>query len=301
MSYSLLMRKPRIIYDLASILARGTSKPFGAVIELTKDCNLRCKHCYFFRQDYETELSDSEWLTKLKNARDEHGLLLGSWCGGEPLLRETVIAEGMKHFRYNQVLTNGTLPLPNWPEAVFEVSVDGTKEFHELTRGRGTYDRIKRNINRSGLRINLACIINKLNYKSLSDMVEEWSKTHVRGIHFGFYSPTRTEQCDDLTIDFKLRDTIIDRIRTLKREYGDFILAPEKVLDLMSSGNTEEVTSNCLYDKLFVTFGPDGKEKRCPVGDQAVCSQCGHSPPYFMQALRTMDFEALKLVFNQLS
>ncbi len=295
------MRKPRIIYDLATILFNGASKPVGAVIELTKDCNLRCKHCYFFRQDYTTELSDAEWLATLKDARNEHDLLLASWCGGEPLLRKDLIAEAMKYFRYNQVLTNGTFPLPYWPDVVFEVSVDGTRESHDAIRGNGTYNRIKRNINRSDLRINLACSINRLNHHSIEDMVEEWSKTHVRGIHFGFYSPTKAEHCGDLSIDFKLRDTIIDRIRMLKRKYGDFILVPEKVLDLMSSENAEEVTSNCLYDKLFVTFGPDGKEKRCPVGDQAVCSQCGHSPPYFMQALRTGNFETLKLVFNQLS
>ncbi|MEA3453308.1 MAG: hypothetical protein U9R12_00090 [Candidatus Caldatribacteriota bacterium] len=122
----------------------------------------------------------------------------------------------MKFFRYNLIITNGTIPLPNWPNGVFEVSVDGTKKFHEIIRGKN-YDKIKQNINRKDLHVNIACIINKLNYQCLRDMVEEWSKTKVKGIHFGFYSPTKTNSLDDLWIDFKLRDKIIEEIRLLKK------------------------------------------------------------------------------------
>ncbi len=294
------MGKLRAVYDLAAVFIKGFPEPLGAVIEVTKNCNLKCKHCYFLKQNYKTELTDREWLIKLKNIRDKHNLLQASWCGGEPLLRKDLIAKAMKYFKYNQVVTNGTTPLPCWPDAVFEVSVDGIKEFHEKVRGKNTYDKIKKNINRADLKINLAHIINKLNYQSLKDLVEEWSNTHVKGIHFGFYSPTKTNPQDDLSINPELRDTIINEIKSLKKQYGKFILTTGKMLDLMSSQNAKKATSNCLFPKLFITLGPDGKKKKCPVGNQAICSKCGHSPPYFMKALYERDFETFKLLFSQL-
>ena len=205
----------------------------------------------------------------------------------------------MKLFRYNLIVTNGTIPLPNWPDCIFEVSVDGTKQFHEMIRGKGTYDKIKKNINRKDLHVNIACIINKLNYKCIRNMVEEWSKTNVKGIHFGFYSPTKTNLQYALWIDLELRDKIIKEIKSLKKEYGKFILATDKVLDLMNSRECDKVTSNCPFKELIICLGPDGKQKLCPVGGQALCPKCGHSPPFVMEAIKSKDFETLKFLFSQ--
>jgi len=246
------MIKPYVFYDIFKILIKGFPKPVGVSIDITNRCNLKCKHCYFLRQNYKAELDDNNWLNKIS--------------GGEPLLRKNLIEKGMKFFRYNLIITNGTIPLPDWPNVVFEVSVDGTKKFHEMIRGK-SYDKIKQNIDRKNLHINIACIINKLNYKYLRDMVEEWSKTKVRGIHFGFYSPTKTDSIDNLWIDFKLRDKIIEEIRLLKKEYGNFILPTDQVLDLMLAKNYDKVVSNCPFKDIIICLGPDGKRKLCPVGD----------------------------------
>ena len=288
---------PYPFYDIFKALIK-IPKPVGASIEVTNKCNLKCKHCYFLRQKYKTELSDDEWLNKIKDLKNQHNLLQASWCGGEPLLRKELIGKLMKFFRYNLVVTNGTIPLPNW-NCIFEVSVDGTKKYHEIIRGRN-YDKIKENINRSDINVNIACIINKLNYKCIKNMVEEWSKTNVKGIHFGFYSPTKSKAIDDLWIDFRLRDKIIKEIRLLKREYGNFILPTNKVLDLMMSKNCNKVTDNCPFKELIICLGPDGKKKVCPVGNEAICSKCGHSPPFVMEAIKNRDFRTLKFLFKQI-
>ena len=294
------MIKTYVFYDILKLLIKGIPKPVGVSIDITNRCNLKCKHCYFWRQNYKAELDDNNWLNKIKDLKNQYkNLLQASWCGGEPLLRKNLIEKGMKFFRYNLIVTNGTIPLPNWPDGVFEVSVDGSKKFHEMIRGKN-YDKIKQNINRKDLHINIACIINKLNYKCLRDMVEEWSKTKVKGIHFGFYSPTKTDSIGNLWIDFKLRDKIIEEIRLLKKEYGSFILPTDKVLDLMLAKNCDEVVSNCPFKDFIICLGPDGKRKLCPVGDQAICSKCVHSPPFFMEALRSKDLETLKFLFNQI-
>lgn len=294
------MIKTYVFYDLLKLLIKGIPKPVGVSIDITNRCNLKCKHCYFWRQNYQAKLDDNNWLNKIKDLKDQYkNLLQASWCGGEPLLRKELIEKGMKFFRYNLIITNGTIPLPNWPNSVFEVSVDGTKKFHEMIRGK-SYDKIKQNIDRKDLHINIACIINKLNCKCIRDMVEEWSKTEVKGIHFGFYSPIKTDSIGNLWIDFKLRDKIIEEIRLLKKEYGSFILPTDQVLDLMLAKNYAKVVSNCPFKDFIICLGPDGKRKLCPVGDQAIFSKCGHSPPFFMEALRSKDLETLKFLFNQI-
>ena len=179
---------PHIIYDIFKIVIRGLPKPVGISVDITSQCNLKCKHCYFIRENYQTDLDDTVWLNTLRSIKEQYpNIIQASWCGGEPLLRQELVKKGMKYFRYNMVITNGTLPLPQWKNCIFKVSVDGTQEFHEMIRGKGTYDKIKQNVlNSNGLKIDLACIINGLNYQCIKDMIDEWKRTNVNGIHFGF-------------------------------------------------------------------------------------------------------------------
>lgn len=292
---------PRFFCDLFKLLITGLPSPIGISIDITNKCNLKCKHCYFQRENYKEELDDGAWMNKLKSIKKRYkSILQASWCGGEPLLRKELVEKGIKLFRYNIIITNGILPLPKWPDCVFKVSVDGTKQFHEEIRGNGTYDKIKQNINRKDIKIEIACILNRLNYRSIREMINEWSKTYVRGIHFGFYSPTKRETCDDLRIDLETRDEIIEELRLLKREYGKFILVTDKILDLMLSKNCKNVTSNCPFRDYIICLDPLGIQKLCPVGSQRVCEECGHLPPFFIKAIKSRDIETLKFLYHQI-
>src|SRR5262245_58247600 len=54
-------------YDLAKVgffLFGFPKNGFGSV-DVSKECNLRCRHCYFFEQEYEGELSVTQWMEKL--------------------------------------------------------------------------------------------------------------------------------------------------------------------------------------------------------------------------------------------
>lgn len=143
----------------------GIKFPLAISIDVTNRCNLRCKHCYFFQQDYKSELSDEALLKKVKEIKTKYpSIVHASWVGGEPLLRKEVIEKGMRHFPFNMVVTNGTLELPKWKNCVFNVSVDGTKEYHEKIRGAGIYDKVKKHADRSDIHVNIACVLNKENY-----------------------------------------------------------------------------------------------------------------------------------------
>src|SRR5215471_7219315 len=79
-------------YDLAKLgffLFGFPNNGFGS-IDVSKECNLRCRHCYFFEQDYDAELSVEEWIGKLEELKKTRSLLEFpffhcTWVGGEPL------------------------------------------------------------------------------------------------------------------------------------------------------------------------------------------------------------------------
>lgn len=45
------MVKTYVFYDIFKVLIKGIPKPVGVSIDITNRCNLKCKHCYFWRQN----------------------------------------------------------------------------------------------------------------------------------------------------------------------------------------------------------------------------------------------------------
>src|SRR5438105_15362673 len=92
-------RGPKVTpYDFAKVgffLFGFPKNGFGSV-DVSKECNLRCKHCYFFEQDYDFELSVDQWMQKLEDLKSkskpwEYPFFQCSWVGGEPLIRKDLI------------------------------------------------------------------------------------------------------------------------------------------------------------------------------------------------------------------
>jgi len=137
-----------ILPRLALMVAPFPKNTFCS-IDVTSKCNLRCTHCYFYSYDQENkkELTDEEWLAHIETMQKGRKPFYScTWVGGEPLLRAKLIDKGRRYFKSNRVVTNGTIPLPSWPDVEFHVSVDGTEALHDEVRGKGTYAKIKKNI-----------------------------------------------------------------------------------------------------------------------------------------------------------
>jgi radical SAM protein with 4Fe4S-binding SPASM domain len=80
-------------------------------VELTQECNLRCRHCYLEHQPGDSELSAGQWHSILRQALD-FGVYFICFTGGEILSRRDFLeivrsAAGMGLFYHFQ--TNGTL------------------------------------------------------------------------------------------------------------------------------------------------------------------------------------------------
>lgn len=261
-------------------------------IDVTNRCNLRCNHCYFYSydQDGTPELSTDEWLARIEKMQKGRAAFFScTWVGGEPLLRRELIERGRRFFRANRVVTNGTLPLPDWQDVEFHVSVDGTQVHHDAIRGKGCYTKIRENLSESAcakLNVAIACCLNRTNVDCIEALVREWRRIpHIRHILFDFFTPIRGVK-EDIWLTFDERNRALDILEGLKRRYGSFIGGPPATFDLMRSANRHlAVGANCVFIRHGRAFDSWGNIKRpCVMGSKADCDRCGCIVPFSIRA-----------------
>jgi Fe-coproporphyrin III synthase len=281
-------------YDLAQVgffLFGFPRNGFGS-IDATHDCNLRCKHCYFFEHAQpEESLSTEEWLALLEHwyrtrSRLEFPFFQCSWVGGEPLIRRDLIERGRRYFRYNTVVTNGTIPLPDWPDVNWYVSVDGDEEVHEeLRQKKGIYRRIMRHVEeRPRNRITIAFCITRENAHCIETVMRDWSRV-ASYFTFDFYTPMEGTD-DPLWVPWPERDRIIDRLIALHRIYRGSFRVGERTFRLMRSDLAGAVTRDCLFARKAFAYDAMGRPKeKCMMGPRADCSRCGCVVPFYMRSL----------------
>jgi MoaA/NifB/PqqE/SkfB family radical SAM enzyme len=126
-------------------------RPLVAELFLTENCNLRCVSCACWRTTTKDELTTAEWMDVLDQLAAER-IYKVNFTGGEPLVRRDAVelmrhatGSGIRHLHLN---TNAILLTPQRITEVldagvrsFNVSIDGTRETHDLIRGRaGSFD-----------------------------------------------------------------------------------------------------------------------------------------------------------------
>lgn len=149
---------------------------------LTEKCNLNCKMC--IRGDKtskELSLSDLQNLTNIEEFA-EHDIVI---TGGEPTLCKQFmpIVDFLKDKAKSiSVCTNGTID--SYYSEYFtenniniQISIDGTKEYHDLIRGANSYDlsfNTILKIESLGISYTISSVVNKYNIscmKSLADIL----------------------------------------------------------------------------------------------------------------------------------
>lgn len=165
-----------------------TDPPLRVVfLELTKKCNLKCKHCYLGdSNDIKTPNNDLE-IDNLISQIDELGVMEVQLTGGEPFLvpyMPKVIQELQKRMIPCSIFTNGTIMPENFLEylsknnngLIFYISLDGFPEVHDFFRGKtGTYQKTVETIKKL-LKLNCDVRINtsvgRHNYDQISSFID---------------------------------------------------------------------------------------------------------------------------------
>ena len=260
--------------------------PLYVNYDLTWQCNLKCKHCYFFSSTTElknkrTELSAEEWIKVFKYHR-KLGTKIAVLTGGEPTLRMDVIKEAIKIFPSVQVVSNGIIKLPRfngYKQPKYWVSIDGNKETHDKIRGARVFDKVIQNIRENNPVV--TSTIMALNYKEIEDIVKIAHNNDASGLIFQFYT-----DYPDSPLLLKgniLKKTIKDILKVM-RKYGDFIFYSKKMLEIYMS---KEFVPHCIFKTGYIkSFYPDGKQKFCVMGNSPLlCDNCGCVVPITAYAL----------------
>ena len=138
--------------------------------EVTTDCNLRCKYCFFDKQKRRKNRVSAPILKtiirEICKCNPENGEIMFYWHGGEPLLAGIDFYEKAVEFQEkfkkskqkirNGIETNATLLNEEWANFFnrkkFEVgvSLDGPREYHNAYRqypdGKGSFDDVMRGV-----------------------------------------------------------------------------------------------------------------------------------------------------------
>jgi radical SAM protein with 4Fe4S-binding SPASM domain len=204
-----------------------TAAPFLIVWNFTKQCNLRCKHCY---ENAEPKPAPDELTTgEAKHAIDEFanaGAVALSFSGGEPLLRkdffEVANYAAEKEF-YVSVASNGTLITEKVAQKMresgvqyVEISLDGFEKTHDEFRGiqgawKRTIEGIK-NCVEEGLDTGVATTATHYNLKEIPKLVEFIEEDlHAKQlIVFNFIPVSRGKEMVDQDLTPKEREELLD-------------------------------------------------------------------------------------------
>ncbi|MBU0530457.1 MAG: radical SAM protein, partial [Nanoarchaeota archaeon] len=160
-----------------------TGKKFIADIDVSDNCNLRCRHCYHFHGKDVFEKKEIPIETWEQRFRELHssGIRLLLMVGGEPALRKDVLMLANNIFPVVSVITNGTIKIPKEFDNRLIVSIDGSQKTNDSIRGEGTFARVLENYS-GDKRVVINMVLMKDNYKELGEVVEIARKHGFKGV-----------------------------------------------------------------------------------------------------------------------
>jgi len=258
----------------------------AAMVNITNRCNLRCRHCFVFRDENPTDIGremDSETMVKrLGELQALHGIQTMLWMGGEPMIRQDVLREGTKLFPKNTVTTNGTIDLIALPRCTYVVSIDGPQEINDGIRGKGSFRRVMKTLSRLpddfGPTVMCQYVVTRENEVAMEETVQILRETRAQGMTFSFYVPPRNDSSSLTWGSLEKRDKAVREAMRLKQLYPKFVWNRYRALELTLSQNAKTVTDNCYAKELVMPLYLDGdrfSRPFCCMGNDVDCDLCG--------------------------
>lgn len=261
----------------------------AALVIVTNACNLRCRHCFVYREETPNEprdkMSDANMLHQLRVLRDRHKIRSMLFMGGEPMIRSGLVFEAMDLFEHSSIVTNGTYGIPSVPGHLVTVSLDGPKPYNDSLRGEGVFDKVRKAIFArnpdDGTTVMLQMTVTRENADAIEPFLAAVSGWPVDGVAFSFYVPTEDDHGPLVWRDLRERDEVLKKVIELKERYP-IIRANTGALELMFSDVALESTGtrgeNCSLKRLLPLYVGDGGQFErtfCCYGNDVDCSRCG--------------------------
>jgi len=225
------------------------SAPSKAYIELTRGCNLRCKHCYNKSGEGAKQEIPKQDAIRLIDELERMGTFEVRFTGGEatthPQFQE--IAAHARQAGLNISLgTNGIWDektLAKVKECRFNtiiVSIDGPKENNDPVRGAGTYDKAVKTLKEAkswdGPMIKINCVISKDNMGAVEHIVRLADDIGAEAVNFATLKLNgRADQSEQIALTPSDMKKIVTKISELRKScktkihtYMDVIDPPSK-------------------------------------------------------------------------
>ena len=264
---------------------------FGSV-DIINVCNLHCTHCYWWlNRKEDTDLTVQDWKKIIDEKFKKQHVFVITLVGGEPMMRPDIVELFVKEFPMRVcVVTNGTYPIPRYPETYFYwVSIDGNQPIHDKIRGDGAWEKTRKNVldyvqkngDKAYKDIWISMTVNSLNYRTIRDVISDWYD-YTNKIGFQFHTPFM--KGDPLWLPYgPERDSVIDEIIALQKEYKDYIANPRKNLELLKrSWGGKGTTPIACPTWGILSVDHRGREKQpCCIGSaekesmKPICEDCG--------------------------
>lgn len=247
-------------------------------LNTTNRCNLKCTHCYWWREEHPSQLDDDAMIELMKSHR-KAGKNIALLYGGEPALRPNIIRAASKMFEATVVYTNGTVGFPDIP-VTWMLSLDGTREIHDKIRGKGVFDKVMKNLERDTFRKPVVhCTITRQNQHIIEDMIQMVAANpRLRGIGFSFYTPELGKHDNGIFIPLEERDQIVDQLVALSKKYWRTMGFNKGMANqFRTTGAFPKWNSleKCTVTKMVDCMNADGTPITCIYGNNADCSRCG--------------------------
>ncbi len=238
-------------------------------VDATNRCNLRCVHCYHYKNDQQPEdIGIEEWdgRFKLYFAR---GVKLVLFVGGEPALRQDVLFLASQYFPGIGVISNGTIPIDSRFKHRIVVPLDGGRVTNDRLRGVGVFDLIEKNY-RGDQRVVLNCVLSKHNYREVDEIVRLSKELQVKGAVFDFYTPDVGES-DELVLDNNQREEARWLIYQQINTNPGWVYMTKNTVDALVR---RDAARKCYWRDYAYHFDVFFNPRRC-FSNSVDCSRCG--------------------------
>lgn len=293
-----IFNKARLLYTWACTDTKTT-----AAIDITNSCNLKCTHCYWWKEERPAELNDDAMVAFMKGLRNR-GMTAAIIYGGEPMLRPGMCEAASRIFDHPLIFTNGTqgfIPI----NAQWIVSLDGTREVHDSIRGPGAYDCAVENVRKAPRKPVVHTTITRQNRHNLEGMLDSLSSLPIKGVGFSFYTPHMNGDTDNLAVSLVERDLILDELLSLRKKYWRIMGLTGIMANQFRQGGEYAAWNSrekCPVSKVCNCYNADGTPKPCTYGAMADCSRCGcASIPLYRAAIRHLDPLAIFMIYRMVN
>jgi MoaA/NifB/PqqE/SkfB family radical SAM enzyme/SAM-dependent methyltransferase len=275
----------RDLERLRKILDRSDPAPYrgrahylnpGALKEiwfhLTDNCNLSCRHCLFSASPAKKDAIAFDSLLSSIDQAAQLGCQLFYFTGGEPFVYPdfcSILTHLFEKYpaAHAVVLTNGLLLKKHLPSLNaldssrlhLQVSLDGLEQEHDSLRGKGSYNKLEKNLaaaTEAGLAVTLSVAVNAANVQQLPEIARKADKMGATGLHL-MYHFIRGKGTDEQFVEPSVLFSTIWKTAEVCREIGLEIDNLETIkAQVFTVPGTRFDLTNAGWESMAV--GPDG-------------------------------------------